>query len=203
MAYKGVKFETIIEKYEIPHHDKLEELKAWCRIFHEQKLAPSYPGGSYGNLSFRTKGNEFIITGTKIGLKDRLEDDCFVMVVGVELEKRLVRVYGTREPSSETLLHYAIYTARADVNAVFHGHALPDTKLNIPTTRKEAPYGSVGLVDLVLEILEHNSFIIMKNHGFISLNSSLEKTGSYCLEMLRKAKLQAGDSSSYNHQLPA
>ena len=80
--YKGVKFTTELQQNEIPAIPELDELRHWCKIFHDKELAPPYPWGSYGNLSFRLKkeSNEFVITGSCIGLKDDIKNDCFVKV---------------------------------------------------------------------------------------------------------------------------
>lgn len=189
-SYKGIKFKVVM-KDKVPIEDhRLEELRYWCKIFHEKKLAPPYPGGSYGNLSFRERAGEngFIITGTCIGLKDRLDNSCFVRVSGCDLKEKIIYAEGCRNPSSESMLHYAIYNSRPDVQAVFHGHA--EEFLNsrfsnkFPVTANEEPYGSIELVNSVLEILGNENFFIIKNHGFISAGISMKEAGERCLALL-------------------
>lgn len=183
MTYHGVKFKTEFISCEIPHDPRIEELKKWCKIFHDLNLAPAYKGGSFGNLSFRLKegGNEFIITGSKIGLKDNLTNNCFVKVVNCDFKNNLILAQGSREPSSESLLHFAIYQKRKDVNAVFHGHNCEKLNLkNVVETKEEKPYGTIELVDSVLEVLGQNNFIIMKNHGFLMLGKSMGEAGRFC-----------------------
>jgi S-methyl-5-thioribose-1-phosphate isomerase len=190
--YEGVKFKTEFLSRKIPEDKRLEKLKYWCKIFHEKNLAPPYPGGSYGNLSFRIKDKElpFIITGTSIGLKDSLKRDSFVKVENCDLEKRTIYVHGVREPSSESMLHYMIYQKREDINAIFHGHCeeilTQAENLNLPVTLEEESYGSVKLIDSVLKILDSNNFILMKNHGFISLGRSMEEAGEQTIKILYK-----------------
>ncbi len=152
-------------------------------------------GGSYGNLSFRIKPGEdaFIITGSKIGLKNSASNDCFVKVNSVDLETGIVYAEGVREPSSESMLHFAIYQSRPDVNAIFHGHC-PEIlcyskKSGITETQEEKPYGTIDLVQQVLYILKNESFIIMKNHGFISLGKNMKKVGSQTLNILERCHL--------------
>ena len=88
---------------------------------------------------------------------------------------------GTRHPSSESMLHYAIYRQRPDVNAVFHGHCSEllqsATLLGITETEKKEPYGTIELVNSVLKISEKDNFLIMKKHGFISLGNSIKEAG--------------------------
>ncbi|MCK5535023.1 class II aldolase/adducin family protein [bacterium] len=192
MIYQGIKFKTKIINKEIPKHPGLEELKYWCREFHKFHLAPPYSGGSYGNLSFRVKKGEdsFIITGSKIGLKEKLSDDCFVKVLSSNLKAETIFISGIKEPSSESKLHLAIYRQRKDINAIFHGHCKKilsnADRLKIPQTQKEELYGTMELVQRVLEILDDKSFLIMKNHGFISLGKTMEKAGKLALEIHKK-----------------
>jgi hypothetical protein len=189
-GYNGVKFKTILTELGSPADPRLDELRHWCRIFHDKNLAPAYTGGSYGNLSFRIKSgeNKFIITGTCIGLKDRLTDDHFVKVTNCDLQNALVYAEGQRYPSSESMLHFSIYEQRREVNAIFHGHCrelLQSAKvLNIPETESEEAYGTIQLVKSVLKVTAKNNFICMKNHGFISLGISMKGAGERCLELL-------------------
>ena len=172
---------------------RLTELKHWCSLFHQHGLAPLYEHGSFGNLSFRvTPGsNEFFITATGLKLKDDLTDNSFVKVTGVDLDKELVKAEGALPPSSESMLHYAIYREREEVNAIFHGHSPvilnSGEKLKLPTTSQEERYGSLALVKRVLSIIDRHNFIIMKNHGFLSLGKTMETAGAQALEVLSSA----------------
>jgi len=192
-AYSGVKFETVFIEKASPQNPLLEELKKWCSIFHEKGLAPPYPGGSYGNLSFRTKDNSFIITGTCIGLKNTLDDSCFTEVVLCDLQKKVISLKGMREPSSESFMHYLIYSNRPDVHAVFHGHNALITQhaaaLGIPETLEKTSYGTVDLAESVLKILDKHSFIVIKDHGFVSMAGSLQQAGNEALRWLEKVNL--------------
>ena len=188
--YQGVKFKTNFIYKTPPIHEDIEILKNWCRIFDEKNLAPPYPGGSFGNLSFRTRINTFIITGSRIGLKCSLIADCFVEVFECDFEKKELNVVGLREPSSETMLHATIYQKRPDVRAIFHGHC-PELlqnvkKLKIPETKEEKPYGTMELVQSVLEIIDNNNLVMVKNHGFIAVGSSMADTGKLVMDNLAK-----------------
>ncbi len=192
MAYQGVKFRTVFRSHDAPSHPKLEELKKWCSLFQKTGLTPAYESGTYGNLSFRSEDFEqgFIITGSCLGRKDELEDRCFVEVASVDGKAGIVYAIGTREPSSEAMLHAAIYDKRSEVNAVFHGHCdkilQSAEKLGLPVTEKEEAYGTKELVDSVMKILGNKQFVIMRNHGFISIGGSMEEAGSAALDMLKK-----------------
>jgi len=174
--YSGVKFKTILNNEILTFDSRLEELKYWCKIFHKKNLAPPYEGGSFGNLSFRLSP-----TGSSIGLKEELANDCFVKVTDCDMEKHLVFASGNRNPSSESMMHYAIYEQRPQINAIFHGHCnklLQNTNiLGIAQTEKEEDYGTIQLVNLVLKLSKKDNFLNIKNHGFISLGDSMNEAG--------------------------
>jgi ribulose-5-phosphate 4-epimerase/fuculose-1-phosphate aldolase len=188
--YKGVKFEVVfINRSYLPDDPRLEELKYWCGEFHHRNFAPSYAEFSQGNLSFRIQREEepFIITGSRVGWKDRLSDDAFVTVHACDFDLNVVYASGMRDPSSEAMLHGAIYRRRKDVEAVFHGHCpeilSSSQKLNLRETKEQQPYGSSELVESVLDVLDNESFIIMKRHGFISLGKTMKEAGERAVEM--------------------
>lgn len=190
MLYSGVKFKTKILSNKIPKDSRIKDLKYWCKLFHEKELAPPYKGGSYGNLSFRLKENEFVITTANTSLS-KTEDDCFAKVDFCDFKRGIVNAHGPKNPSSESMVHYAIYKKRKDVNAVFHGHCdkilLNSKKLKIPETKKEEPYGTVELVDSILNILDDNNFLIMKNHGFLAFGKTIKEAGELTLNYLNQS----------------
>jgi len=192
-GYQGVKFKINLVADEIISDSRIDELKYWCQVFDELKLAPPYEGGSYGNLSFRDKinKNEFIITGTQIGLKSELTDDKFVRVIGCDLISKNIYAQGKRKPSSESMLHYAIYERCKNVNAIFHGHSediLENVnKLGFISTSQEEEYGTIELVNRTLEILDDNiNFFIIKNHGFFAIAKDMKTAGEISILNLNK-----------------
>ena len=194
----GVKFKTEFVSTAIPSDARLEELKAWCAEFHRRNFAPPYGEFSQGNLSFRLRPGEdaFIITGSQVGWKDRLADDRFVTVHGCDMERGIVYASGNRDPSSESMLHFAVYRARKDVQAVFHGHSreilrCADRPPDIPETKEPYPYGSPELARGVLDVLGNADFVIMKRHGFISLGRSMDEAGRRAIEVHRRCLRQA------------
>ena len=179
-------------KKEAPQDERLKELKYWCKTFHEKDLAPAYEGGSYGNLSFRVAEHKdkFIITASKNSLENFASDDSFVTVSCVDLKNGIVRAFGNKEPSSEAMLHYAIYKQRPDLNAIFHGHCKQISsnikRLGITETKKEESYGTLKLVNRVLDVLGEEPFLEMKNHGFISLGKTIQEAGEQTLRIFKE-----------------
>jgi ribulose-5-phosphate 4-epimerase/fuculose-1-phosphate aldolase len=188
-----VKFKVNFTGQPTPKVFESAELAKWCRIFHEKGLAPSYGEGSSGNLSFRTASgkSELIITASGLPLKDTLSQNDFVLVHSFDRAAYSALASGTKKPSSETALHYAIYEKRPDVNAIFHGHCSEilekATRLNLRETKQEEDYGSLALVDRVVDDLSDQNFIIMKNHGFVSIGKTMEEAGTRAVDIQRKA----------------
>ena len=181
--FSAVKFKTVFESRSYPEDVRNAELKKWCRIFHDRGLARPHKYGSFGNLSYRAHkgGNSFIITGSGVRFGDEWVEDPFVKVLNCDVEKAIVYAEGTREPSSESLLHYSIYAARPEVNAVFHGHSREvlarADDLGLQQTVTEEPYGSVSLARSVLDVLNDFFFISIRGHGFIALGTGMEDAG--------------------------
>jgi L-fuculose-phosphate aldolase len=184
-----VSFTTTFIDNHPPEDPAIEELKCWCLRFHERGLTPSYEGASLGNLSFRQeKGKDsFIITASGLELKENLTADAFVRVYACDHEREIVSAGGVREPSSESMLHFEIYKARSDINAIFHGHC-PSIleraeEMCLPVTRREEPFGSISLVRRVLEMLGDHTFVVMRNHGFLALGADMESAGGLALRV--------------------
>lgn len=184
--YVGVKFEVrFLEKKEIID-DNIKELIVWCRKFNELGLAPKYDGGSAGNLSVRTEKG-FIITGSNTDFSD-VKEDGFVEVTNCDKEKKIITCNGVKKPSSESFLHYSIYKKRSDVNVIFHAHDdIVLKKLDEVATENDQPYGSIKLVQEVIKVLKDNYYIMMKNHGVISLGSTMEKAGELLIRKHEEA----------------
>jgi len=192
MAYPGVKFTTEFIDKLAPQDFRINELIKWCQSFYESNLAPMADGCSAGNLSFRLKAgrNNFIITGAGLKAKEDLTCQHFVKVLDCDFKKKTILAEGLIEPSSETMLHFALYQKRPEVNAIFHGHCreilAQAKKLNIPQTKKEAPYGTIELVNQALLILANNNFLVLKNHGFIALGRDMTSAGQLALAFQNK-----------------
>ncbi|MCK4358517.1 MAG: class II aldolase/adducin family protein [Candidatus Cloacimonetes bacterium] len=195
--YIGIKFQTLFLEKDIPQFSQINELKKWGKKFSEMGFIPHYKNekesdrlSSAGNLSFRNN-NGFIITASYSDLAN-LRDEDFVEVKNVELNRKKIWVNGRKDPSSESMLHYTIYQKRSDINAIFHGHCKEllenFIELGLKSTVYSAPYGSLKLVNSVIEVLGNENFLIMKDHGFLSLGESPEEAGSIILNINKKLK---------------
>ncbi len=197
MSYEGVKYQIIIRDRSLPADARIEALRKWCRIFHEKDLAPLYPGGTHGNMSYRVSPGhpEIVITAARSSFAEPLSDDSFFTIWDVDFENNLVIASGenNREPSSETLLHFSIYQARPDVQAILHGHCVSisnySEQMNIPTTSEFVESGTMKIVKSVLGVLGNHSFIEIKDHGFISMGKTIEDAGELAMGMLGRSAI--------------
>ncbi len=190
--YSGVKFKTIFKEKRKIEYIGIEKLKIWGKGLVELNLAPKIEGGFAGNLSFRTL-HGFIITASGANLSE-LNDDDFVEVINVDVNLKQIFVWGLKEPSSESFLHHAIYVRKGDINVIFHGHDKITLKfgdkLNFPITERKQPYGSTELVNEVIKILNNcnnHNYLLIKEHGFISLGKTIDEAGNEAIGQHKKA----------------
>ena len=195
-VYSGAKFSTVLSRRKLREGKSLSELIIWCRRFKELGFAPSYDNrssdsaGSAGNLSFRPGPyGRFVITAAYTDLGNVKAED-LVRVTGFSLGQRKVYAEGLRVPSSETLMHAAVYAARPDVKAVFHGHSdvilRSQSGLGLVATKNKAGYGTVLQAREVLRILGQNNFIVIRGHGFLSLGKTMGAAGMLAESVLEK-----------------
>ncbi len=190
--YTGIKFITEFRDKKIIQRKLIEDLRYWAAVFARNNCAPAVQGGYGGNLSCR-EGKNFLITASGANLAN-LTAEQIVRVCHIDQDNLNVVAEGCLKPSSETLLHGAIYQKRCEINAIFHGHyPIFEDKfsyLGYKITENEAEYGSPQLVQEALAILGNEKFILLRNHGFISLGTSPEEAGNIVLDILRSLELK-------------
>ena len=187
--YRGVKFETVFLDRRPPVEAAAHDVVRWARLFQEEGFSP--PGESaVGNLSCRLPSG-FLITPANVPFAE-LDVTDLVRVVEVLPEAGRVLVQGTRDPSSETVLHHGVYEARPDVHAVFHGHCAAlleqGPQLGLKTTPREAPYGTRELARLAAEAARDADFFLLRNHGVVALGHSPDQAGQRALDALARVR---------------
>lgn len=146
--------------------------KLWLRQFVD---------GNGGNISYRIGPNEIICTPTMLSKFDlRPRDLCMV-----DLEGR--QIAGTKDATSEILLHLEIYKKVPQARAAVHCHpphatgyavaGLVPPNMMIPEFEifvgkvAIAPYetpGTKAFAETVLPFVEHHNTVLLKNHGVVS-----------------------------------
>jgi L-fuculose-phosphate aldolase len=163
--------------------------------------------GTSGNISVRldslVDGSQlFAVTPAATPYESMTAAD--VAVVDFEIEP----VEGDKPPSSESLLHAAIYQARADVNAVVHTHSeygsvLAVTGFPLPPVTDEvtvaiggqvevSKYGFPGSQDLaenVTAALGMRAAALIRNHGAVAVGRTLDEAMEIAILVERAAKI--------------
>jgi L-fuculose-phosphate aldolase len=192
--YRGPRFESrhttaspsysakpAIRKTELEQRRLLVEC---CREFYKFGLSPEYTHaggkGTAGNFSIRTKSG-FLITGTPKHAAT-IDTEGLVNVHGGELDKNKVISTGLKLPSSESLMHLAIYSAKPGVGAIVHWH---DDKLlekipkGVVETDGKAPAGTVEFAKLAAKAAQSikgtTGVIALKGHGFVAFGKDIDE----------------------------
>ena len=189
--YSGVKFFCRKFSDDFPKNRQMEILNHWAWVFSQIGLTPVHAEGAYGNMSCRSGGGTFVITKTGMKPQKEFEIDNFSLVEPFDEENGEFCFSGKNQPSSECFLHDSIYRKYDAVKAVLHGHSAVMNEwadiLGIPTTAHFYDYGTSELADSALEIVSmENRIIILKDHGFVAVGSSIGEAGRLVLGKYRE-----------------
>lgn len=153
-----------------------------CRALYDR----GYVVGHDGNVSLRLGEDRFLITPSGVS-KGRLTPEMLVVCNG---EGAVLE--GERWPSSEGAMHWAVYAARPDVNAVVHAHPPAATAWAICRRPLSTPYltetvsglGEVPVAPFALPstpevprsvepYLKDHSALLLANHGALTWGADL------------------------------
>ena len=163
--------------------------------------------GTSGNVSMRllpADGAEELLAVTPLGRPYVGLNDDDIVVVDFDVEP----VEGDRIPSSETLLHVAIYRARPDVRAVIHTHSvfasvaavggleippiIDEMTISLGGPIKVSEYAfpaTQALADNVCAALGERSAALVRNHGVVGVGRDLGEALSVCALVERVAQV--------------
>src|SRR5437868_7302035 len=154
-------------------------------------VAAGLVAGASGNVSRRISmpdGDVFAITASRVPYHRFALDD--VLVVDADVEP----IVGDGIPSSESLLHLAVYAARPDVGAVIHTHSIHASAFAvagrpIPPILDEqvillggaidvAEYGESStdmLASNAVTALADRAAVLLRNHGAVTVGRDLDE----------------------------
>ncbi len=162
--------------------------------------------GTSGNVSVRlpADGERGLLAITALGARCGSLSDADIVVVDHDAEP----VEGDLAPSSETMLHVAIYRSRPDVGAVVHTHAVyssvasvtgmevppivDEMVVNIGGAVRVSEYafpGTQGMAGNVCTALGDRNAAIIRNHGAVGVGRNLREALDACIMTERMAKI--------------
>ena len=163
--------------------------------------------GSSGNVSMRLRRDDDIrelLAVTPSGKPYATLKDEDIVITDFDVEP----VEGELTPSSETLLHVAVYRARPDVQAVIHTHSvfssvaavagldippiIDEMMITIGGPIKVSRYafpGSQELADNVCAALDERNGALIRNHGAVGAGRDLREALDVCALVERVAQI--------------
>ena len=182
-------------------YDELkDEVIAACR----ELVRLGLTAGTSGNVSVRVPGEARIVASPSSVAYDVMATDD-VCVVDVDSGDQ---VEGDRNPTSELLMHLAVYRARADAGAVIHAHTTHTTALSllgrgVPPIMDEqigllggevalCPHmlpGSEALAAAVVEHLGDRRAVILAHHGMLGCGRDARQAVAVCQAADRLASI--------------
>lgn len=159
--------------------------------------------GTWGNISaWDSSRNGYWITPTGMDYLSLAEED----LVLLNLEGRVIE--GERKPSSEYLLHEAVYRSRPEIKGIVHSHSPYATshavaRMSLPGLVEDlvmivggevevAEYhlpGTKELAEAALAALKDKGAVLLANHGLVGVGSSVEEALKVCQVVEKSAQI--------------
>lgn len=155
-----IKYKCDFEENVLLVDDIIKDLILYRNLLWERNLIGEHNNISFGNVSMRYNGNQFLISGTQTGGLKNVLPEHFSLVTKYSFKKNYIQCKGKIKASSEALTHAIFYDKLDYVNAVFHIHSLKHWMrllYRVPTTRKKAKYGSIELVHEINRLIRFSN----------------------------------------------
>lgn len=173
----------------------IKDLNYWRHKMHQLGLiGVNEDGIGYGNISFRFRKNEFIISGSGTGKLTTLTGEHYAHITAYDIKRNSVSSTGGTIASSESLTHAMIYEYASDMHAVIHVHHFNMWKKlleTLPATAEDVAYGTPEMANEIARLfkdqnLYQNKIFGMAGHhgGVVSFGKSLEEAGELLILQL-------------------
>lgn len=180
----------------------MSNIKSELETYAKKLVTNGLVVGAGGNLSMRD-GMYMYISPSGFDLQDIKEEDW--VRVNIETGK----VYSKLKPSSELLMHLECYRKNDVIKAVLHAHptytvAVSSTGQNIPPMFPDFPamIKKIAYIDYIIptthlladaiakEIIV-NQTVVMRNHGVLTVGSTMKEAFTYMQLIEEAAKVYA------------
>jgi len=161
---------------------------------------------SAGNISYRTQDGMVAITPSGVPYNVMTPED----IVVIDFDGNIVDAEENCKQSSEYLLHTSILKRLPDVNGVIHTHSyyaitfaaldkeLPPVCIELLVTGAPIPVipyalpGTLEVGEMAADVLQERPELkgcLLKNHGMVSIGSTLSEAFAYALDIETGARI--------------
>lgn len=181
-----IKFNFKLDKKDQLTNKVIQEIESYRKKLFKLNLIGEYKEVKigFGNLSYRTKNNEFIISATQTGKYPNLTLEQYTLVTNANLDEMKVEATGKIPPSSESLTHFAIYKSCPHINYIFHIHHKLLWEFMLKNkyikTKKNINYGTNEMAIEAIRCIQNRThgIFVMTGHedGIIAYGESAQLT---------------------------
>jgi L-ribulose-5-phosphate 4-epimerase len=187
-------------------HPDLSRIKSEVVLASKKMHATGLVTSVWGNVTARVPGTDLIVA-TPSGVEYETMTEDMLTVIDLNTEEK---VAGHLKPTSELLMHLAIYRARSDVFGVMHTHSLYASACSV--IHKEIPPivedmaqvvgGSVSVAKYALpggrelannavRALGQKNAVLLANHGMVGVGDTVMEALRVCQVVEKSAQIFA------------
>ncbi len=194
-----IKYKSELIAGDAPIHPLLSQLNEVRTELFDLGLIGVYSNGiGFGNLSIRSEGTQFVITGSATGSDRILSDNQYCFVQKIDVAENSVQSVGKINASSESMTHGAIYEADDTATCVIHIHSreMFDAMMsqNWLATKKDVPYGTPAMAEAIASLVEseegRSAIFVTAGHdeGVIAYGSTIEEVKDLIIDTYKRVR---------------
>jgi L-fuculose-phosphate aldolase len=189
VEYKETGFQTFFASREISKCSLVGDIISTSKRLYEIGLFER----NIGEISVRY-GNRIVMTTNNSNMKNLSLED-LVEIVDYDPIKQVALVIGLNEPSREVQMHWLIYRARKDVNAIIHVNdlaALDKVDIvksgNIPVIEKGERYNAIKSTLEVIKALKDSKYVLIRDYGSVAIGMNLKDAEEIVMKIHEECK---------------